>query len=1257
MDNSVRLITWNVKGLGNVIKRKKILTHLKKQRANIAMLQETHLSDSEHLKLKRDWVGQLFFSTCKANTRKRGTVILIHKHFPFVLEDQISDPDGRYILITGTVYGEPFTIINIYAPNEDSPKFISKVILLFSQYCKGMGVCAGDFNCVMDQKMDKSPSDTFTNPRSSLVLKKLCNEAGIVDAWREFNKGSKEYTFYSNPHCSYSRIDYIFTPAHCLHTVSSSEIGSIVLSDHAPVQLDMIINNRRATRIWRFNSSMLNDSAFCDLVREGFKNYWSDNRNSPVSSATIWDAAKATIRGHIISYSSARKKAWSKKRQELEREVKRLECLHSKAPNQTNWAQLCQARAELNLDHTNHIKKLLFFSKQKYYEYANKSDKLLAHQIKKKLNERTIKSLKTPDGSVTYNLDLINNLFKIFYKELYKSQITAEQSDIIEFLDKLPLTAISEEDKIFLDSPLSPEEVFNAIQSMPSNKSPGPDGFPCEFYKSFWPEISHILMPALQNLLDNGVAPESWRTASICLIPKKDKDPQECASYRPISLLNTDYKILAKILARRLETVLPHIIKPDQTGFIKARFGTDNIRRLLNLINVTQEHKLPALIISLDAEKAFDRVEWKFLFATLKKFNLGSKLIKLIKLLYSNPQATVTTNGLISKPFDIQRGTRQGCPLSPLLFALIIEPLAESVRQCQNFFGIKVGNDEHRISLYADDVLLYSSEPEKSIPALLKCISDYSMLSGYKINLTKSVALPINISNISDLLPLSPFKITTSGFKYLGIFISPKLDDLFNINYTPLVGRIKKDLITWHSLPISFLGRINVIRMNILPKFLYLFQSLPCYLANPFFKDINKHLSKFIWNNKMPRINFNKLTKPKEKGGIALPNLQFYYWSAQVKHMVSWYNERTDSMWVNIEATVCAPLPIKFLPFIKNFRKIKNISTNPIILNTLLVWRDVRTYLKIPANLSLLSPIAYNPDFPISLHNIGLSDWSKLGISTISCLFLENTLKSFQQLSCQYNIPQANFFKYLQLRHFIKPLSDNCKLRLKLTAIEQIVTNNFSKGIISVIYDALSDTCTSSLDSLKNVWEKDLGHEIDNDDWIALINNLYFKCNSLGVHELNYKFINRIYLTPLRLKKIYRNSTGLCFNCKKHKGTFLHCFWYCSRIIPFWNKIHNFLQELFGLQFCFSLELYMLSVGVETVFDSHVKHMFLILVYLAKKCILLLWSSPQVPSFKMWMSKISILLPLEKLTYDVHRKSDDFWRIWSPLWHYIKNLP
>jgi len=324
-------------------------------------------------------------------------------------------------------------------------------------------------------------------------------------------------------------------------------------------------------------------------------------------------------------------------------------------------------------------------------------------------------------------------------------------------------------------------------------------------------------------------------------------------------------------------------------------------------------------------------------------------------------------------------------------------------------------------------------KPDQSIPVLLECISYYSSLSGYKINLSKSIALPLNIPSLDHLKLISPFQISHDGFRYLGIFITASLNDLVKNNYNPLIEKIKVNLKTWCSLPISFLGRINVIKMNILPKLLYLFQSIPSYLKSSFFKDFNKHLLKFIWNNKMPRIKLSKLMKPKDKGGIALPNLQLYFWAAQIKNMISWCSERTNSIWYNIEAATCSPLPIRFLPFVKNYTKLKNISEHYTISNTLQAWIDIKSYFRIPAFLSLSSPLSFNPDFPLTLQNIGLSSWLKLGISQISCLYSEGTLKSFQQIVEQYKLSKSNFYKYLQLRHFLNLKTDKGELRMDIT--------------------------------------------------------------------------------------------------------------------------------------------------------------------------------------------------------------------------------
>lgn len=176
-----------------------------------------------------------------------------------------------------------------------------------------------------------------------------------------------------------------------------------------------------------------------------------------------------------------------------------------------------------------------------------------------------------------------------------------------------------------------------------------------------------------------------------------------------------------------------------------------------------------------------------------------------------------------------------------------------------------------------------------------------------------------------------------------------------------------------------------------LPKILDLFESIPSYLPSSFFKNFNKHLSKCIWNNKMPRINFSKLMKPRDEGGIALPNLQLYY---RATHMISWCSERTNSIWYNMEAAICSRLPIRFLPYVKFFTKLKGISEHYVIFNTLWAWRDINTYLKIPP-LSSSSSLSFNPDFPSTFQNIGLSAWMKLGISQISFLPSEGILQSF----------------------------------------------------------------------------------------------------------------------------------------------------------------------------------------------------------------------------------------------------------------------
>lgn len=187
------------------------------------------------------------------------------------------------------------------------------------------------------------------------------------------------------------------------------------------------------------------------------------------------------------------------------------------------------------------------------------------------------------------------------------------------------------------------------------------------------------------------------------------------------------------------------LIKPDQTGFIPGRQGANNIRRTLNLISCAKNKSQPAMLLSLDAQKAFDRVKWNFLYQTLANFGFHTTFIDWIKMVYKTPKSRIRVNGCCSEFFPLKTGVRQGDCLSPLLFAASIEPLAESVRQNKDIKGMRDdGGTDHKISLFADDILTYVSEPYTSLIVLMNNLNEYGEISGYLTNEAKSVAMMIS---------------------------------------------------------------------------------------------------------------------------------------------------------------------------------------------------------------------------------------------------------------------------------------------------------------------------------------------------------------------------------------------------------------------------------------------------------------------------------------------------------------------------------
>lgn len=197
--DKLTVVSYNINGINHPIKRKKIMNQLKRLNCSIALLQETHLNDIEHKKLRREWVGQVFSALCEGG-KKRGVAILCHRSLGYTLENMHEDKKGCYILVVGTIRGVRISFLNIYAPNEDDPSFFKEIIALLTTHAEGFIIVGGDFNCVLNQKLDKHPFEQGPKLQKTKVLCNMIEEMGLVDIWRQKHPKERDYTFFSKVH-------------------------------------------------------------------------------------------------------------------------------------------------------------------------------------------------------------------------------------------------------------------------------------------------------------------------------------------------------------------------------------------------------------------------------------------------------------------------------------------------------------------------------------------------------------------------------------------------------------------------------------------------------------------------------------------------------------------------------------------------------------------------------------------------------------------------------------------------------------------------------------------------------------------------------------------------------------------------------------------------------------------------------------------------------------------------------------------------
>ena len=1193
----------NVRGINNVVKRNAIFKWLKAKKFDIVFLQECYCGESDESVWLDEWEGTGLFS--HGSKHSRGTVVLFRRGFDVEVVDKQIDKNGRYILSNVKLQGELFLLANVYAPNRTEEKqfFFNEVQrvleVLKIQDCNRV-IIGGDWNSILNIELDKKGGNM--NPHETVVnsLKELINSQELIDIWRLMNPTTKRFTYRQKTPLIQSRLDFFLINEDAQDIIFSTDIIPSVWSDHSciTVYINHLPDTVRGKGHWKLNSSVLGDDKYINEMK-GNLTEWLEEYRDIQDKRVVWELVKYHIRKATMSFCSQRKMDKNNEEKRLEQELKKSEIDLAIEPNDHVLFEYNRIKERIKEIEQEKIQGAIIRSKSKFVEEGEKSTSYFFGLEKRNAVKKQMRKLKMKDGEIITDSNKILKEQTNFYKNLYSSKIP-ENDDIGKFTNDQLLPKLTTAQKQLCEADLSLDEIKSSLSTFSKNKSPGNDGITTEFYLKFWDNIGQAMLDNFIYSFEHGELSNSQKQAVIILLDKPGKERQLLNNWRPISLLNHDYKILTKALSLRIQKVLPFIIHRNQSGYVDGRFIGDSIRVIQDIMAYTQINNLPGLLLFIDFKKAFDSVEKEFMIETLKSFNFGQNIINWISLVYKNASSCILNNGVTSSYFKIGRGVRQGDPLSPYLFVLVIELLAHAIRNEKEIKGIKVGTSEIKITLYADDITLILSDL-KSGKEALKLLDQYSKCSGLHINREKTEGMWIGRWKDNVEKPFN-IKWPKEPIKALGIYHSYDRKAFIKANFEDKIAQLIRQLHWWKSRNLSLTGRVLIVKTLGLSKFSLLASMVE--VPQHIIKQINALVYEFIWKGKTDKVNRVLFSLDYEYGGYRMIGFDTQIKAAKIK-WIQRYLEQQEKDWnVTFEAFCKKKNLTAFL--MSNFMLNELPENLPSYYQESIdAWFYVKENNKDYQSKAENQLIWYNKYCLVNHVTMYNENLFQSGIWMARDLFENGNIIPYATWQ-ERGALQKNYMFWRQIissipvfmkQNILSTFNDNVEYPTVDTDNKQVKISKVSEKDLK---NSLSHTKYKLLKEndfkAKRKFDSLFG-EIDDKLWhnIYSLPRRIMKDNK--IIELQYKILYRYIGTNRLLYKIGKKESPRCTLCALYDESIEHLFYECNKARNLWLSVLNIWNTLFETEIELSVKDIILGYKLTDALTDTEKALNVLILY------------------------------------------------------------